>query len=1000
MTTPVATSNEVQVNTYSTGPQDDPSITTLAGGGYVITWSSYQDGSGRGVYGQRYDSTGNTVGSEFLINTETTQNQDRSSVAALNDGGFIVTWTSGGGQDGNNAGVFAQRFDAAGATVGVEFQVNTHFSGIQENSVATGLGDGGYLVVWESYLQDGSFDGVYAQRYDSAGAASGIEFRINATILNSQREPAVTSLPDGGFFITWDSYLQDGNSDGIYGQRYDSAGNVSIAEFKINTTTANAQRHPEVTVLSDGSYVVIWTSYATAAQGGDGDGQGVFGQMFNAAGAAVGNEFQVNTSTLGYQNYSALTALSDGGFVAIWNMQNDGGTPNANGIFGQRFDAVGNKVGAEFSVESFAGATLDRDAAVTALDGGGFVVTWESLYQDGDNYGVFSRTFSYASTAFTAGDDVVTLLGAGLSVDALDGNDTVTGSDISGGRDVIFGNDGDDIISGLAGNDILRGGTGADTLTGGAGRDAFVFSIDDFTTPGTDVITDLSYIGGDFLVGVNLGNNWDDFSYSTIGNNVDFTVNLSGNAYNIQLLNYLGTSPANGLLVFYEFDVLAGLDHSDAIETIDFSIWEQNDAVSDTWFSGYTVRYMDVANATGLLASEYKFNAAGSIISHLTMYDDGNDNKLITNDLEDNYTWLTTTRQFNNSDETTRLAIHWDDGSYQSTDYDVVGSFIWSSTTYSYNTAINLISTKVINDDGNYSVLFNDAESNQLWVNYTDFYSDGSILKQKNIDYDDNSSFNQFFDWEANQLWTDYNDQYGTNNVLSKKIINYDDGSHSNQFFDWDSTKTWSDYTDTFGTNGVFSKKVLNYDDGSSLVQFNDWESNQAWVSYTDTLDTAGSLKQKNITYDDGSSSSYFNDWQSNQVWTAYADYYGTNGVFSKKTISYDDGTSSTQFFDWQSNQTWSDYRDSYSALAVIMEKVINYDDDTQIRTLYDHDTSMLWDTFVTWLDAADQTTRTQANWDDNSRQEIFYDVEGLFAWDTHTINYDINGDFVDEFFA
>lgn len=51
--------SETQVNTYTTASQAHPAVAALAGGGYVITWQSYnQDGSGNGIYAQRYDAGG------------------------------------------------------------------------------------------------------------------------------------------------------------------------------------------------------------------------------------------------------------------------------------------------------------------------------------------------------------------------------------------------------------------------------------------------------------------------------------------------------------------------------------------------------------------------------------------------------------------------------------------------------------------------------------------------------------------------------------------------------------------------------------------------------------------------------------------------------------------------------------------------------------------------------------------------------------------------------
>ena len=96
--------SEFRANTYTSSDQIYSSVTALNDGGFVVTWSSYgQDGSGYGIYGQRYAADGTPVGSEFRANTSTSSNQVYSSVTALNDGGFVVTWSSYG-QDGSSYG--------------------------------------------------------------------------------------------------------------------------------------------------------------------------------------------------------------------------------------------------------------------------------------------------------------------------------------------------------------------------------------------------------------------------------------------------------------------------------------------------------------------------------------------------------------------------------------------------------------------------------------------------------------------------------------------------------------------------------------------------------------------------------------------------------------------------------------------------------------------------------------------------------------------------------
>lgn len=63
---------EFQINTFTTNDQYDPSVTGLSDGGFVVTWSSFgQDGDNDGIFGQRYYGPGSTVGSEFQILSET-----------------------------------------------------------------------------------------------------------------------------------------------------------------------------------------------------------------------------------------------------------------------------------------------------------------------------------------------------------------------------------------------------------------------------------------------------------------------------------------------------------------------------------------------------------------------------------------------------------------------------------------------------------------------------------------------------------------------------------------------------------------------------------------------------------------------------------------------------------------------------------------------------------------------------------------------------------------
>ncbi len=119
------------------------------------------------------------------------------------------------------------------------------YTASEQRLPATAMDDNGnFVIAWRSFDQDGSTIGVYAQRYDANGQTRGGEFRVNSTTIGQQASPSVDMDADGDFVITWQSYLQDGSHYGVYAQRYAASGTPLGGEFRVNTTTANSQNSP------------------------------------------------------------------------------------------------------------------------------------------------------------------------------------------------------------------------------------------------------------------------------------------------------------------------------------------------------------------------------------------------------------------------------------------------------------------------------------------------------------------------------------------------------------------------------------------------------------------------------------------------------------------------------------------------------------------------------------------------------------------------------------
>ena len=309
----------------------------------MASWNSYgQDGSNYAVQAQMYDRWGNTVGSEFQVNTHTASDQSAPSITSLNDGGFVVVYHSNGSSaDGNSYGVYGQRYDASGSTVGSEFLLNTFKSGYQLYPSVTSLSDGGFVATWHSQNQDGGGGGSYAfgvhgQRYDASGNAVGGEFQVHTYTPGDQMFSSVTALSGGGFVVAYQSLDLSRMSYGISAQRYDASGSPVGSEFFINETENGSQVDVRLAALDNGGFAAVWSD-----SGNDGSGYGIFGRRFDPSGTAIdANDFQVNSAISGTQADAGITGLPDGGFIVTWTSASASGDTSSYGVAGQRFDAV------------------------------------------------------------------------------------------------------------------------------------------------------------------------------------------------------------------------------------------------------------------------------------------------------------------------------------------------------------------------------------------------------------------------------------------------------------------------------------------------------------------------------------------------------------------------------------------------------------------------------------------------------------------------------------
>jgi hypothetical protein len=136
--------------------------------------SAATDSDGTSIQGQRYNSLGTAQGGQFQVNSYTSGDQIYPNVSTDVDGDFVIAWHSAGssGTDSTGYSLQLQRYGSSGSNLGSQIQVNTYTTGDQLRAALASDASGNFTVVWDS---DGSFGSdnlgtsIQALRFDDQG---------------------------------------------------------------------------------------------------------------------------------------------------------------------------------------------------------------------------------------------------------------------------------------------------------------------------------------------------------------------------------------------------------------------------------------------------------------------------------------------------------------------------------------------------------------------------------------------------------------------------------------------------------------------------------------------------------------------------------------------------------------------------------------------------------------------------------------------------------------
>ena len=303
---------ELRVNSFTAGVQTDPDVAVDGEGNFVVVWeSSGQDGDQTGVYARRFAANGSPRGDELRVNATTAGRQQNPAVASAADGRFVVVWDDSTGRDGSGNAIVLRRYGTGGSPSGGEAVVNTATQGTQTSPALAMSASGRFVVAWQTtaYPTGGGAD-IAARRYGTTGAALDDELLVNTFTTQGQTRAAVAIASDGSFVVAWESFTQDGSDQGIYAQRYSSGGATTGNERRVNATVEGIQIEAAVTITAGGVAVVSWS---------DLERDGIFARCLGPGGAPLAGEVLIESDRSGASAVGAdldgdvLFAIQDDG---------------------------------------------------------------------------------------------------------------------------------------------------------------------------------------------------------------------------------------------------------------------------------------------------------------------------------------------------------------------------------------------------------------------------------------------------------------------------------------------------------------------------------------------------------------------------------------------------------------------------------------------------------------------------------------------------------------
>ena len=262
----------------------------------------------------------NAVGDEILVATLDSPSKFwEKQVAASHGGGFVVAANVHIHAVENRFFQWGRQYSSSGFPIGDPFDISEIDLDSYDGNLSLDMAPGGAFVA--AWTNTDVWPHIRVRRFSALASPLGPEIGVENAW--DSRVP-IAMADSGAFVVVWESESSPGSDDSqtsVQMRRYSSACLPLGNQLQVNTFVNGHQRDPDIAVGPNGSSVVVWESYGSP--GDDQHGYSIQARRYGASGQAVGEQYQVNISTVGDQFDPAVSGNPDARFVVVWEHEEE-----------------------------------------------------------------------------------------------------------------------------------------------------------------------------------------------------------------------------------------------------------------------------------------------------------------------------------------------------------------------------------------------------------------------------------------------------------------------------------------------------------------------------------------------------------------------------------------------------------------------------------------------------------------------------------------------------